>query len=216
MFCMLNLQMKIYIQKDSFYLYKMQQQGTLQTEHYIIINNWLWFILLELESSLQVCVHTTHENWACSTLKRENWWEILSYMECLKDDSFWSTVTEWEAMETRINTGKSDLISGKKKKKKVKLLSWKKSNTGKSFPDRLWNDHPQKCPKFKWTGSEHPTLVRSALSGGWTRSTPDVSSNLNYFIKDHSVTGHSIWQYILYHYQKRITQVSSTPNTLMD
>lgn len=118
MFCMLNLQMKIYIQKDSFYLYKMQQQGTLQTEHYIIINNWLWFILLELESSLQVCVHTTHENWACSTLKRESWWEILSYMECVKDDSFWSTVTEWEAMETKINTGKSDLIFGEKKKKK--------------------------------------------------------------------------------------------------
>lgn len=154
MFCMLNLQMKIYIQKDSFYLYKMQQQGTLLTEYYIIINNWLWFILLELESSLQVCVHTTHENWACSTLKRENWWEILSYMECLKDDSFWSTVTEWEAMETRINTGKSDLISGKKKKKKSKVVvmkevkhwqkfsrqavEWPSSEVSKIQVDRLW------------------------------------------------------------------------------
>ena len=115
----------------------------------------------------------------------------------------WQNERQWRQGSTQEN-----LIwyLGKKKKKKVKLLSWKKSNTGKSFPDRLWNDHPQKCPKFKWTGSEHPTLVLSALSGGWTRSTPDVSSNLNYFIKDLSVTGHSIWQYILYHY-KQLTLV---------
>lgn len=77
----------------------------------------------------------------------------------------------------------------KSQDRKIWLETWKKlvtTRVEKAYPDRLWNLHPQKCSKFKWSGPKHPKLVWSAPGSSWTRWPQGIPSNIKLFYSSHA------------------------------